>query len=205
MSAPFRFRQGNEWQRNGFPDFIPLPFIPLPIFLGFSRLASENPAKSGEDQVAEFKSHGATNVESLVLTREEATNRAAAARLDSATGVYFTGGDQSRLAAILVGSPVHQRLKGLYARGAIMGGTSAGAAVMSQVMITGEELLCFCNCFRPFALVCPRTTATRCSPPAESTLPPRCQGRRTASGPRGGRNTCGRVRRSPTPGWRAGR
>jgi hypothetical protein len=31
MSAPFRLWQGNEWQRNSFPVFIPLPFIPLPI------------------------------------------------------------------------------------------------------------------------------------------------------------------------------
>jgi hypothetical protein len=29
---PFRTppKSGNEWQRNGLPDFIPLPFIPLP-------------------------------------------------------------------------------------------------------------------------------------------------------------------------------
>src|SRR5437773_7762713 len=52
-------------------------------------MASEEPVKSGERQVAEFKSLGVTNVESLVLTREEATNRAAATRLDGATGVYF--------------------------------------------------------------------------------------------------------------------
>jgi cyanophycinase len=104
-------------------------------------MASESPAKSGEYQVAEFKSQGVVNVESVVLTREEATNRAAAARLNDATGVFFTGGDQSRLAAVIVDSPVHQRLKELYAQGAVMGGTSAGAAVMSKVMITGEELL----------------------------------------------------------------
>ena len=104
-------------------------------------MASEDAASTGADQVAEFKSHGAANVESVVLTRAEATNPVCAARLDGATGVYFTGGDQSRLAAVLVNSPVHQKLKELYARGAVIGGTSAGAAIMSQVMITGEELL----------------------------------------------------------------
>ena len=104
-------------------------------------MASEDAAKSGEHQVAEFKSQGVGNVESVVFTREEATNRAAAARLDGATAVFFTGGDQSRLDAVIVDSPVHQRLKELYAHGAVMGGTSAGAAIMSKVMITGEELL----------------------------------------------------------------
>ena len=104
-------------------------------------MASESPAESGEHQVAEFKSRGVANVASVVLTREEATNRAATTRLDGATGVFFTGGDQSRLAAIIGDSPVHQKLKDLYADGAVLGGTSAGAAVMSKVMITGEELL----------------------------------------------------------------
>ena len=79
-------------------------------------MASEDPAGSGEHQMAEFKSHGVTNVESLVFTREEATNSAVAVRLDHATGVYFTGGDQSRLAAVIVDSPVHQKLKELYAQ-----------------------------------------------------------------------------------------
>jgi cyanophycinase len=104
-------------------------------------MASEDPASSGADQVVEFKSYGAVQVESVVLTRAEATNLQSATRLDGATGIYFTGGDQSRLAAVLVNSPVHQKLKELYARGAVIGGTSAGAAIMCQVMITGEELL----------------------------------------------------------------
>ncbi len=104
-------------------------------------MASEDPVKSGEHQVAEFTSHGAAYVESVVLTRDEATNLASATHLDGATGVFFTGGDQVRLAAVLVETPVQQKLKELYARGAVIGGTSAGAAIMSQVMITGEELL----------------------------------------------------------------
>jgi hypothetical protein len=36
QAAVFRLWQGNEWQRNGFPDFIPLPFIRLPQFSGFA-------------------------------------------------------------------------------------------------------------------------------------------------------------------------
>lgn len=104
-------------------------------------MASSDPAASGQSQVAEFKSHGATQVKSVVLTREEAIQPATAARLDGTTGIFFTGGDQSRLAAVIVDSPVHEKLKELYASGAVIGGTSAGAAIMSKVMITGEELL----------------------------------------------------------------
>ena len=70
-------------------------------------MASEDAASSGAHQVAEFKSLGAAQVESVVFTREQATNRLSATRLDGATGIFFTGGDQSRLAAVLVNSPVH--------------------------------------------------------------------------------------------------
>jgi cyanophycinase len=104
-------------------------------------MASEDPGSSGTNQVVEFKSHGVEQAESVVFTRADATNLSSAAHLDGATGIFFTGGDQSRLAAVLVNSPVLERLKELYAHGAVIGGTSAGAAVMSQVMITGEELL----------------------------------------------------------------
>jgi cyanophycinase len=59
--------------------------------------------------------------------------------LEGTTGVFFSGGDQSRLTAVLKGTKVEARLHQLYENGAVLAGTSAGAAVMSAVMITGEE------------------------------------------------------------------
>jgi cyanophycinase len=43
------------------------------------------------------------------------------------------------LTAVLIDTPVHKKLIELYRKGAVIGGTSAGAAVMSEVMITGDE------------------------------------------------------------------
>lgn len=103
-------------------------------------MASEDAVGTGAETVSEFKSLGVTQVESMVLTRTEALKPNSATRLSGATGVYFTGGDQSRLASVLVHSPIQQTLKKLYRQGAVIGGTSAGAAIMSEVMITGEEL-----------------------------------------------------------------
>jgi cyanophycinase len=59
------------------------------------------------------------------------------APLRQATGVWLGGGDQSRLAAVYLGTAVERELKGLLARGGVIGGTSAGAAVMSRLMIAG--------------------------------------------------------------------
>jgi cyanophycinase len=57
--------------------------------------------------------------------------------LESATGVWFGGGDQSRLTAAYGGTAVLPALRRLLDRGGVVGGTSAGASIMSAVMITG--------------------------------------------------------------------
>ena len=57
--------------------------------------------------------------------------------LTEATGVWLSGGDQSRLTAAYKGQPVEAELLALLKRGGVIGGTSAGAAVMSDPMITG--------------------------------------------------------------------
>jgi cyanophycinase len=40
---------------------------------------------------------------------------------------------------VLLDTPIHTRMLEFYAAGGLLGGTSAGAAVMSEVMITGDE------------------------------------------------------------------
>jgi cyanophycinase len=59
--------------------------------------------------------------------------------LDGVTGIWFGGGDQNRLAEVLRGTPTERAIRARFAAGAVVGGTSAGAAVMSAVMITGSE------------------------------------------------------------------
>jgi cyanophycinase len=57
--------------------------------------------------------------------------------LTEATAAWLGGGDQSRLADAYRGTAVERELRRLLARGGVVGGTSAGASVMSSVMITG--------------------------------------------------------------------
>ncbi len=57
--------------------------------------------------------------------------------LTDATGIWFSGGDQSKLTKAYAGTKVLDAIRKRYADGAVVGGTSAGAAVMSDVMITG--------------------------------------------------------------------
>ena len=63
-----------------------------------------------------------------------------AKQIDQASAVWITGGDQSRLADRFLGTPFIHRLHQLFQRGGVLGGTSAGAAIMSETMIaSGAE------------------------------------------------------------------
>lgn len=59
--------------------------------------------------------------------------------LKQATAVWFGGGDQVFLTDAYLGTLVQEEIKAVLERGGVIGGTSAGAAVMSDVMIRGGE------------------------------------------------------------------
>jgi len=60
--------------------------------------------------------------------------------IEDATGVFFTGGNQLRLSTLLGGTPVAKLVRSLNARGVTVGGTSAGASILSEHMIAfGRE------------------------------------------------------------------
>lgn len=59
-------------------------------------------------------------------------------QLNSSSGVFFSGGDQNRIMDVLADDALFQLVKAKYNSGTPFGGTSAGAAVMSDSMMTGE-------------------------------------------------------------------
>ncbi len=63
---------------------------------------------------------------------------AAITAVKAATFIWFPGGDQNRLTKALENTGIPEAIRARYVEGALVGGTSAGAAVMSRVMITGE-------------------------------------------------------------------
>jgi cyanophycinase len=125
------------------PDALIARFVELAGGRGRARIlampmASED-ADAGVEIVGDFRHLGA-EAERFVLTRSEADTEAAARRIAASTGVWFGGGDQARLMAVLSGTRAEAALRELYLRGgSVLGGTSAGAAVMSTPMITGDE------------------------------------------------------------------
>ena len=72
-------------------------------------------------------------------SREKADDPEFIRPLREATGVWFTGGFQAAISDAYLGTAVERELKVLLARGGVIGGTSAGAAVMGRVMIKGGK------------------------------------------------------------------
>ncbi len=126
------------------PDALVARFVELAGGPGNARIAvvpmaSSAPAESGDGKVEQLVEFGA-DAFNLLLTRAQAETDSAAALLEGVTGVWFTGGDQARLVPVLQDTPVLDSIRARHANGAVIGGTSAGAAIMSDSMLTGEQI-----------------------------------------------------------------
>jgi cyanophycinase len=67
--------------------------------------------------------------------RAEADKKKHLDALRHATGIFITGGNQMRISAIIGGTDFEPELLAAYRRDTVIFGTSAGAAVMSKLMI----------------------------------------------------------------------
>ena len=95
-------------------------------------------AEKKERLLAEWTAAGSADVQTLhTRSQDEANRDEFVAPLKAATGAWFGGGDQSRIAAAYLGTAVEREIHALLARGGVVGGTSAGAAIQSKVMIAG--------------------------------------------------------------------
>lgn len=102
--------------------------------------ASSDPADVGAYQMNQFLEYGAAQARWIHITAENANADTVLSEFEEVTGIFFSGGDQSRLTRAMLGSKSLEQIRQLYQAGALIAGTSAGAAVMSKAMITGNEL-----------------------------------------------------------------
>ena len=101
-------------------------------------MASSDGKASGEEKAADLRKLGAEAV-NVWANHDEANTDSVTHLLDGATGIWFGGGDQVLLTKALHGTRTEAAIHARYTAGAVVGGTSAGAAVMSAAMITGDE------------------------------------------------------------------
>jgi cyanophycinase len=101
--------------------------------------ASEVPEENFEGLKRDLTAAGAGNVKHAPMRPLDAEKRAAfITELSKATGIFFSGGDQNRIMGVLADAELLKLIRESYARGVPVGGTSAGAAAMSDPMMTGD-------------------------------------------------------------------
>jgi cyanophycinase len=108
---------------------------------GYQEVAVIATASGIPDQVlpeyeAAFSRLGASCVHSLgIRDRQEAADADTVRLIEQSALIFFTGGDQLRLTNVLGGSPVLNAIRQRLQDGAVVAGTSAGAAAMPGTMI----------------------------------------------------------------------
>src|SRR5579863_2759346 len=97
--------------------------------------------ETGPRYEAIFKELGASEVAVMDFdTRRDCQETGRLRRIEEATGIFFTGGNQLRLTTLLGGTPVAKLIRTRNAHGITVGGTSAGASILSEHMIAfGDE------------------------------------------------------------------
>jgi cyanophycinase len=95
-------------------------------------------ASTGPEKVEELNRLGA---EAFVLdVRRPVADADSVVRIvDGTDAIWFSGGVQDRIMTAIGSSKTADAIRRAYERGAVIAGTSAGAAVMSGLMITGDE------------------------------------------------------------------
>lgn len=101
--------------------------------------ASAEANEVGESQKNEFQKFKPKNVKFLAFENKDADKYLK--EMDGVTGIFFSGGDQTKLIKSLENTKMLEKIKEIYDKGGVISGTSAGAAVMSKIMITGEEII----------------------------------------------------------------
>jgi len=83
-----------------------------------------------------FRRLGAASVVSAApRDRRAADDPAVVALLDDVTGIFMTGGNQLKLSSIVSGTAFGDAVVAAHRRGAVVGGTSAGASIQSSHMV----------------------------------------------------------------------
>jgi cyanophycinase len=106
-------------------------------------VATNHPAEVGREYKTVFRGLGVDDAEVVdVSTREDAARPEGLEKIGQATALYFTGGDQLHITSLMGGTEMQKLIDERHERGLLIGGTSAGAAMMSNSMILsggGEE------------------------------------------------------------------
>lgn len=98
--------------------------------------ATSEPIEAGETYIDVFDRLGAATVWAVdTRNPDDANHIDAVLAIGEATGIFFTGGDQAKIVERIKGTILDDAIRKRHLEGAVIAGTSAGAAIMPEVMI----------------------------------------------------------------------
>ena len=110
-------------------------------YIIFLPMATSEPDTSFYYIEQDFQNVCSNSVVSFNFTKKDINKPSWLDSVKKAKLIFIAGGDQNRFMNIVLHTPIQQAIKEAYKNGATVAGTSAGAALMSYYMITGNQLL----------------------------------------------------------------
>jgi cyanophycinase len=99
-------------------------------------IATDEVSDTIKDYRRVFRRLGASRVKAFdISSREDTASKRGLSLIESATGIFFTGGDQLDIPALLGGTRMLELIQDRHCQGCVIAGTSAGAAMMSTSML----------------------------------------------------------------------
>ncbi|MBE9008867.1 cyanophycinase [Pseudanabaenaceae cyanobacterium LEGE 13415] len=103
-------------------------------------VATGLPGEVGDHYTQVFQRLGAEDIRVVdTADRDDASDPKAIEDVSQATGIFFTGGNQARITECIKDTDLDTALRKRFEEGAVIAGTSAGAAMMPDMMIVVGE------------------------------------------------------------------
>jgi cyanophycinase len=103
-------------------------------------MSGENPDTSFYYFKTDWENVSDKKIFNFNFTAHTSNNKSRLDSLKNAKLIFITGGDQDRFMKIVLNTPIYTAIHKAYKNGTTIAGTSAGAAVMSKQMITGNQI-----------------------------------------------------------------
>ncbi len=130
---------GGEKTDSMMNELVSLAGIGINDYVFVLPMAGSDPDSSIIWARQDFSGTGAGKVTGFNFRKGEVPPADKLDSLGKAKLVFISGGDQARFMDAVKDSPVRDAIFSAWSKGAVISGTSAGAAVMSRIMITGNQ------------------------------------------------------------------
>lgn len=102
--------------------------------------SEEEPLVNVEEAKLKFKDIPGLKITYLNIYKGDTVSSVQLDSIRNACLVFISGGDQSHFLDVVEGTGIKEAIHDAYNKGSLIAGTSAGASLMSKIMVTGNEL-----------------------------------------------------------------